>query len=528
MPINTLACWTLIAALLLAEGATGLALAQERPPEKDSLNTGATAVHVLEFGFETIRQRYLNDIDLDQIAGEGINGLSTIDPAITVGKAAPKRLALRYHDQKIGSYALPPKGTAEGWAQLIADLARDAAQRSKALREIGNEKLYEAVFDASLSRLDIFSRYAGAEEAHDHQAARDGFGGIGIRYQIQEKGVMVIEVMPDTPAAEANMEIGDRLLAIDGVSIAGLDREDIAHRLRGAVGSSVTLSFQRKERDAAKITLERRLIVPPTVAMSEKNGIALVSVSSFNGATAQATAQALQKARAAPDFKGVILDLRGNPGGLLDQGVLVADLFVGHGRIVSAQGRHPASIQVYDAKPGDIGEDMPLVVLIDGASASAAEIVAAALQDAGRAVLVGTNSYGKGTVQTVVHMPNDGEMTLTWSRFHSPSGYALHGLGVLPVVCTANERQKASALLAPLRQGMINQTLPKQFAAWRASAVDDVKGRKQLRQICPAARHAATALDLDIGRALIEDRALYDRARRLSDIPGAASMARGH
>ncbi|MBV5324033.1 MAG: S41 family peptidase, partial [Rhodospirillaceae bacterium] len=152
-------------------------------------------------------------------------------------------------------------------------------------------------------------------------------------------------------------------------------------------------------------------------------------------------------------LQGVILDLRGNPGGLLDKAVTVVDLFVAQGPILTTKGRHPEATNAFDAHPGDMGEDLAVVVLVDGRSASAAEIVASSLQDSGRAVVIGTNSYGKGTVQTVISLPNDGEITLTWSRFHTPSGYALHGLGVLPALCTSAPGATPASIMDGLTRG---------------------------------------------------------------------------
>jgi carboxyl-terminal processing protease len=273
----------------------------------------------------------------------------------------------------------------------------------------------------------------------------------------------------------------------------------------------------------AQVSLERALIVPPTVTTTTKDGISVITISSFNSGTAFSAYTAVKKVKAIPGFKGVILDLRGNPGGLLDQGVAVADLFIAQGRIVSAQGRHPASVQTYDAKSGDPGEDVPLVVLIDGGTASAAEIVASALQDSGRAVVVGTNSFGKGTVQTVIRMPNKGEMTLTWSRFHSPSGYALHGLGVLPTICTTDDHAQASNLINQLREG--RPTVSANIALWRTTGIDDQQQRKQLRSVCPASRHGDVALDLELGRALLADHSLYAHALGLLAPEATASSA---
>ncbi|MCR6631064.1 MAG: S41 family peptidase [Magnetospirillum sp.] len=216
--------------------------------------------------------------------------------------------------------------------------------------------------------------------------------------------------------------------------------------------------------------------------------------------------------------------MRGNPGGLLDQAVGVSDLFMKDGPIVNTKGRSPLASQSYEAREGDMGEDLPVVVLVDGKSASAAEIVTAALQDAGRAVVIGTNSYGKGTVQTVIQLPNDGEMTLTWSRFHTPSGYALHGLGVLPTLCTSDE----TATTAGLMEGVVHAAMPAPVTAnlnlWRHARLDETDLRKQLRATCPSAKHGDAKLDLDLAETLLRDQTLYRSALTLS-APGATPAA---
>ena len=196
------------------------------------------------------------------------------------------------------------------------------------------------------------------------------------------------------------------------------------------IGSDLDIVFADGDGHQIQRTLRRSLIVPPTVTASTHDGVLLLRISSFNQKTSDGISTELQHAKdQIPLLKGVVLDLRGNPGGLLDQAVAAADLFIPTGTIVQTRGRHPLSNQSYDAVEGGIGEGTPVVVLMDGKSASASEILAGALEDSGRAVVIGTNSYGKGTVQTVVHLPNDGEITLTWSRFFTPSGYALNGLG---------------------------------------------------------------------------------------------------
>jgi len=509
---KALSRWIIAGTLLIAGSCAPVSEAAVGHPDP-GLDSPQTE-RVLSFGFDAIKDRYLTDVTMAGVAFEGMRGLSTIDPALSVEQPAPKRILLKYRDQKVGEFPTPGNDDPQAWAGLIMTVARAAAKVSPDLRDAGTEKLYEAVFDATLAKLDIFSRYAGAAEARDHRASRNGFGGIGVRYEPHDDDITLTEVMPDTPAAQAHLEVGDHITHIDGQTVVGQSQDDITRLLRGPIGSPVALTLRRKDKDHQVVTLRRSLIVPPTVTLAMKDGIATIAISSFNQSTTHNVEEDLRAAKAAPNFKGVVLDLRGNPGGLLDQGVGVAALFMDHGRIVSTRGRNPASVQTYDAQPGGIGDDVPLVVLVDGKSASASEIVAAALQDSGRAVVVGTTSYGKGTVQTVLRLPNDGEMTLTWSRFHSPSGYALHGLGVMPAICTADDHAAATALLAKLNEG--HSSVPAHIAQWRATGIEEQDLRKSLRTNCPAAKHSDVALDMEVGRDLITDRTLYIRALSLT------------
>jgi carboxyl-terminal processing protease len=505
--------WIIAGTLLVAGSCAPLSQAAVGSADPDI--TSPKAQRVFEFGFEAIKERYLTGVPVGIAAFEGMRGLATIDPAISFERVANQRMAARYNGEQVAEYPTPANDDPDGWAAFVVLVSRDLAPLSPALRQANNEKIYEVVFDATLAKLDPFSRYAGATEAREHRAARNGFGGIGVRYDLTPQDLVLTEVMPETPAAEAHLQIGDHVLAIDGNSVAGLDQKAVSDRMRGPIASEISLSVKHDPaQQTTTVNLHRGLIVPPTVSMSLQDGIATIAISSFNHNTASAVAEDVIKAKAAPGFKGVVLDLRGNPGGLLDQGVEVADLFMDHGRIVSTRGRHPASVQIYDAKSGDPGEDVPLVVMVDGGSASAAEIVTAALQDSGRAIVVGTNSYGKGTVQTVLRMPNDGEMTLTWSRFYSPSGYALHGLGVLPTVCTADTHAQAAALLAPVRAE--HPAVAADIATWRTSSIDDLKQRTKLRSVCPAAKQGDAKVDLELARDLIKDRQLYGHALALT------------
>jgi carboxyl-terminal processing protease len=474
------------------------------------------AEKTLAFGYDAIVERHLERVSAATIAVEGMRGLAAIDPEVNVMRLGD-RVMLSASDHVVAEYPAPADDDTRGWARLTVTAALEAAGVSQKIHEADIEKIYEAVFDANLSKLDLFSRYAGAKEARDHRASRNGFGGIGLRFDMVDGEAKITEVMEDHPAAKAGVQVGDVITHIDGRAIHGDDRNDISNRMRGPVASDMVMSVRRASA-AMQMAMRRSLIVPPTVTMTLGDGLAEFKITSFNQRTARSLEIQLKEARTklGDGLKGVVLDMRGNPGGLLDQAVAVVDLFVADGPIISTKGRHPSASQNFEAHSGDIGEDLPVVVLVDGKSASAAEIVASSLQDSGRAVVVGTNSYGKGTVQTVIRLPNDGEMTLTWSRFYTPSGYALHGLGVLPTLCTADDK----ATYGGVMEGMVHANLPApvsdNLTKWRHASLEETDLRKQLRGTCPSTKHADTHIDLEIAEHLLADRALYSRALSMS------------
>jgi hypothetical protein len=247
-----------------------------------------------------------------------------------------------------------------------------------------------------------------------------------------------------------------------------------------------------------------------TIRASEDGGIAVFRVSGFNQDTVRQLAEQLKAAQQrGGSLRGIVLDLRDNPGGLLDQAVGMADLFIAKGPLVAAVGRNPASHQYYAASGHAIAPDVRLAVLVNGGSASSSEIVAAALQDSGRAVVIGSASYGKGTVQTVLRLPNDGELTLTWAMLITPSGYFLHHHGVVPTLCTSDLRDDPAALAQGLRRAGSPASLSPLAARPRA-ALDEAAWR-QLRLSCPQ-RADDNPIDVKLAAALLDDPALYRQA----------------
>jgi carboxyl-terminal processing protease len=288
------------------------------------------------------------------------------------------------------------------------------------------------------------------------------------------------------------------------------------HKLRGSVGQPVTLTVLRSDNREIAIEMRRSRIIPTTATYERKDNVALIHLTGFNSATTDQLSHALDRARTeiGRELQGIILDMRSNRGGLLDQAQSVAEVFIGDGVIFSTQGRHPDSQRTYRSGSRRTAE-APLVVLVNGNSASAAEIVAAALQDRGRAAIVGTTSYGKGTVQTVIRLPNEGELILTWSRLLAPSGYTWNEQGVMPNICTAKVGDIAA--LAPASVDA-NKALLQRWHAERNPSHDEVAN---LRKICPPGEESPQR-DVDIASRLLKDPALYAHAVRTGSIDQAA------
>ncbi|MGQ9370951.1 S41 family peptidase [Azospirillum sp. A39] len=467
--------------------------------------------HVFAVGYSRIADAYIQPVDMLRLGFDGLKALKSIDPAVDVERDAS---AVRVYASKgrDAVYAFPVPATASGWALLTATAVERLRARSAALRETPPERIYQTVFDAVTADLDGYSRYAGAARASDERAQREGYGGVGLVVDSLGGRHAVREVVTRGPAERGGVRTGDRLIAIDDVPTADLDETGLRERLRGPSGTVVALTLRRDDDNSLRrVTVRRERVVPNTVSLRHQDGIAVLKVERFNAATADRLRDAVGDALrgAAVPLRGLVLDLRGNPGGLLDQAVAVADLFIPHGRIITTEGRHPDSRQRFDAADGDVSGGLPLVVLVDGRSASSAEVVAAALQDSGRAVVVGASSFGKGSVQTVTRLPNDGELFLTWSRIYTPAGYTLHRQGVQPVICTSRDDGDAHALLQDLRDGRAR--LPAEIASWRAAAADDEAALAHLREACPWKEHEPD-VDVEVARELLTEPGLYKRA----------------
>ncbi|WP_247880977.1 S41 family peptidase [Skermanella sp. TT6] len=496
--------------ILLLTGCTAepTSLAAQPPPPQ-------IGEQVFAVGYGRIAEIYLNPVDMGQLTTDGLRGLSKMDSAIAVDRS-PSTVRVTSNGHPVGEFTAPPANDAGGWAAVTAQAIERVRLSSTPLRQASPEDIYQTVFDAIMADLDSYSRYTSAQRAGNERAQREGYGGVGVGVEAKDGRFVISEVVGHAPAARAGLKSGEAIVAIDGDLTGYMSLQDVRDRLRGPSGTLVLVTVEAAAGgQSRRVPLRRERVIPNTVAVSIDNGVAVLSIERFNAATSLNVREAIDVARTQMGRKavGFVLDLRGNPGGLLDQAVAVADLFIPQGRIITTAGRHPDSIQQFDATHDDQTEGLPLVVLMDGRSASASEIVAAALQDSGRAVVVGASSFGKGSVQTVTRLPNDGELFLTWSRIYAPSGYTLHRQGVTPTICTSKDSSDADAVISQLQDGRLG--MPGTLASWRSAAPDDETALHQLRDACPWKTHEAD-LDLRVAKRLLADKALYQRALQLS------------
>jgi carboxyl-terminal processing protease len=300
------------------------------------------------------------------------------------------------------------------------------------------QKLVEAAINGMLTSLDPHSSYMDAKSFKDMQVQTKGeFGGLGIEVTQEDGLVKVVTPIDDTPASKAGILTGDFISAIDGDSVQGLTLNQAVDKMRGPVNTPVKLTILRGEkREPKDYSITRAIIQIKSVRNEIKDDIGYIRITQFNEQTYDGVKEAMLKFQSqipADKFKGYILDLRNNPGGLLDQSIAVSNAFIDKGEIVSTRGRNADETQRYNARMGDMSKGKPLMVLINGGSASASEIVAGALQDHKRATIIGTRSFGKGSVQTIIPLgQNAGALRLTTARYYTPSGRSIQAKGITP------------------------------------------------------------------------------------------------
>jgi carboxyl-terminal processing protease len=290
---------------------------------------------------------------------------------------------------------------------------------------------------------------------------RGSFGGLGIEVTMENGVVKVVSPIDDTPAAKAGVQAGDLIIAIDGKPIVNMSLNEAVEKMRGPVGSNITITLRRGEADPYDLTFARATIPVESVKWRTEGNIGYIRITSFTERTEDGLKRGIAdiKKKLGPNLQGYVLDLRNDPGGLLDQAIATVDAFLDKGEIVSTRSRKADQAQRYNATPGDLADGLPMVVLINGGSASASEIVAGALQDHHRAILMGTQSFGKGSVQTIIPLPGHGAMRLTTARYYTPSGRSIQQLGITPDIEVQQARIEEIAQLRGYREADLKGAL---------------------------------------------------------------------
>lgn len=308
--------------------------------------------------------------------------------------------------------------------------------RREYVEEVTDQKLIESAINGMLSDLDPHSSYLSADDFENMKVQTRGeFGGLGIEVTMENGWVKVVSPIDETPAFDAGIQAGDLIIAIDGETVNGLTLNDAVDKMRGPVGTDITITVNRDGRETFDVTLTRANIKIRSVRWrTEDDEVGYIRITSFNEQTQSGLEKGIDEIQRELGSKliGYVLDLRNNPGGLLDQAVSVADTFLDQGEIVSTRARRPEDTQRYNARRGDLTNGKPVVVLINDGSASASEIVAGALKDHRRAILLGTKTFGKGSVQTIMPLNETSAMRLTTARYYTPSGKSIQTLGIEP------------------------------------------------------------------------------------------------
>jgi carboxyl-terminal processing protease len=467
-----------------------------------------TEVITAAFGF--MMPRTLDAIPPAQLTIWGLRGLTSLDPRL-VAELTPTALRLTLSGRIILTRPPPPDiNAAQAWSEAIGQFSRTAWDFSEPVRKAGTQGILRSFFDELFNHLDPYSRYATPQEAAEEEAARYGRAGLGIEIAANRNGFVVRSVIPASPAAQAGIRPGDTLLQIDGAPLDGADLTAVAALIRGPEGSETSLTLRSAGRAPRTLLLRRVILAPPTVFAQRQSELLIIRVSSFARDTAEAMARELVRAVDGPrPPKGLVIDMRGNRGGLLRQAVSMAETLLPAGQIARTAGRDPQSVHEYTASGTDLLRGLPVVIVVDGRTASSAEILAAALSDQRRAVVVGSATLGKGLVQTILPLPDGGALSLTWSRVLAPLGWPLQALGVLPQVCTSLGEDRLKHALADLAGGF--QPMARALTRHReARAPMPPAEILEIRNACPASEGRDS--DMMAAKFLIDSPAAYATA----------------
>ncbi|HEX4173801.1 MAG TPA: S41 family peptidase [Acetobacteraceae bacterium] len=469
--------------------------------------------------------RTLEPVPVSQLTVWGLRGLTALDPEL-ITELRDGKLRLTAKDRLIALAQAPVGTDINGWALTAAGLAMAAVEISVPVRRAGTQGVIQSFFDELFNHLDPYSRYMPPGEAGEDRERRIGQAGAGLRVVRRGAAIVVAEAIAEGPAALAGIRPGDVILDVDGQATQGKDPVAVMDSIAGPEETHVTLVWRSRDGRRHAADLERALVPPETVFAQRLGEALVIQVTAFNNSTAAHLAHAIEQGLADRRVPaGIVLDLRGNRGGVLRQAVTAADTLLPAGIVAITAGRYPDANRIWESGAGELAAGMPVVVIVDGRSASAAEVLAAGLADRGRGVVIGSSTLGKGLVQTITPLPDGGELFVTWSRILAPRGWPIQGLGVLPQVCTSLGQEILNAQLAMLAQG--RQPMAGALEIHRAARAPLLPTQiLTIRQYCPAAEGRET--DLNTARSLIRDPAAY-AAALLPPIraTGQLSSARG-
>lgn len=467
----------------------------------------ATSVYTAALSFMV--PRIVDPEPVSRLTQWGLQGITALDPKLTV-ETRDGRLRLMKQGTAIFDAVAPKDESIANWVPAAIALTKAAASASPGVRRAGTTGVLQSFFDELFNHLDPYSRYVPPLEAGEDREERTGRAGIGIAFEQRGQAIHVSEVIRDGPAAAAGIRPGDLVVAIDGESVKGWDAASVAASVAGPEDTSFTLAWRGRDGKPRESAFVRVLVPPETVFGERSTELLVVRITGFNNTTDTHLAHTLQDGLAGerpPD--GIVLDLRGNRGGLLRQAVTVADTFLPDGLVASTVGRAPDANHIWTSIPGELAEGVPVIVLVDGRTASAAEVLAASLADRGRAVVVGSSTYGKGLVQTIAPLPDGGELFVTWSRILAPRAWPIQGLGVMPQICTSLGAAPLQQQMTALAEG--DQSLKAAIVAHRVARAPLPPARVQsIRDACPAT--LGRSADLAVARALIANPVAYATA----------------
>lgn len=502
---------------MLAQG-LGPALVPDLAPGDGGLTTThfdvqlATQVFAAALAF--ITPRTLEPIGAPALTAMGLRGLTALDATLLPSLAGGK-LSLVVAGKTVFDRRAPADDDLAGWADATAAMDEAAWAISAAVRAAGSQGVVQRYFDEIFSHMDPYSRYEpplSAESERDTLTGTSG-AGIGLVREVDPRGgshVAIGDIVPGGSGEAAGLRVGDRILAVDDRRTTRMGPQRIAGLIQGPDGTAVTLLVLGRDGKRRSISVVRTQVPPETVFTGRDGGLLLIRITTFSSNTAERLSQAIEAGLLNPAApRALVLDLRGNRGGFLREAVTAVALVLDRGLVVSTVGRAPQSTHEWRVEGGDLTHGLPILVLVDGRTASAAEIMAAALADQRRAVVLGSSTLGKGLVQAITQLPDGGELFVTWSRVLAPLGWPIQGLGVLPQVCTSLGDDELRAELDGLADG--HDILAAALAASRAARAPLTTVQiLAIRDLCPAAEGGDG--DLAAAHAVVERPGAYEAA----------------